>query len=136
VVNGGFPFSVTGNDTSNTGGGITMRAQQLCNGENYSPRTFTKFFNTACYVNTPVNTFSNQSRNSLVGPRNTNLDISVFKEFQLYERLKFQWRTDAFSVMNHPLPQQPQASVTSSTFGQVTGWGGARTLQLSAKILW
>jgi hypothetical protein len=38
--------------------------------------------------------------------------------------------------MNHPLPQQPQASVTSSTYGQVTGWGGARTLQLSAKILW
>lgn len=134
-VNGGFPFSVVGNDSSNTGGGITMRAQQLCNGNDYSPKTFSKFFNTACYANTAVNTFSNQSRNSLRGPRNTNMDASVFKEFPIHDRLKFQFRTDAFGVMNHPLPANPQNSVTSSTYGQVTSWGGARTLQFSGKIL-
>jgi hypothetical protein len=55
----------------------------------------------------------------------------------VYDRLKLQFRTDAFSAFNHPLPQQPQSTIaTTATFGAITGWGGARTLQLSAKILW
>lgn len=135
TVNGPFPISITATDASNTGGGITMRAQQTCNGNTNAPHTFAKFFNTSCYANPATNTFGNSARNSVFGPRDTNLDLSIFKEFPIYDRLKFQWRTDAFSALNHPLPQNPQGSVTSSTFGQVTGWGGARILQFGAKIL-
>jgi hypothetical protein len=69
--------------------------------------------------------------------RNANLDISAFKELFLYDRLKVQFRTDAFSALNHPLPQEPQNTISSaSTFGQITDWGGTRNLQLSLKVLW
>jgi len=134
-VEGGFPFNVTATDTSNTGGGIQMRALQTCNGNN-GPHTFAKWFNTSCYHNPAVNTFGNERRNDLNGPRNTNLDLAAFKEFPIWETLTFQFRADAFSALNHPLPDQPQSACCSGTFGEVTGWGGARNLQLSTKILW
>lgn len=135
-VNAGYPFSVIATDSSNTGGGITMRATQSCNGNSLSHRSFNEFFNVSCYAQPAVNTFGNERRNDLTGPRDTNLDVSVFKEFPIYEHMKFQWRTDAFSVLNHPLPQAPDNKMTDTAFGQITGWAGAREIQLSAKILW
>jgi Carboxypeptidase regulatory-like domain len=135
TVEGGFPFNVNATDNSNTGGGIQMRAEESCNGNN-GPHTVAEWFNTSCYTNPAVSTFGNERRNNLTGPRNTNLDLSAFKEFELYENLKFQWRTDAFSVLNHPLPDQPQNTCCTGTFGEITGWGGARTIQMSAKMLW
>jgi outer membrane receptor protein involved in Fe transport len=135
TVEAGMPFNALGNDNSNTGGGIQMRANESCN-PNSGPKTFAQYFNISCFSQPATNTFANEQRNDIFGPRNTNLDLSGFKEFAIYERLKFQFRTDAFSALNHPLPQQPQNTFSGATFGQITGWGGARTLQLSAKILW
>jgi len=135
TVEAGMPFNAAGNDNSNTGGGIQMRGQESCN-PNTGPKTVAEYFNTSCFTQPATNTFANEQRNDIFGPRNTNLDLSAFKEFPIYDRLKFQFRTDAFSALNHPLPQQPNNTISSSTFGQVTGWGGSRTLQLSAKILW
>lgn len=135
TVEGGFPFNVTATDNSNTGGGIQMRAQESCNGNN-GPHTFAEYFNISCYANPAVNTFGNERRNNLTGPRNTNLDVSAFKEFPIWENLTFQWRTDAFSALNHPLPQEPNSACCSGTFGEITSWIGARTLQMSAKFLW
>ncbi len=132
---GGFPFNVTATDTSNTGGGITMRGQETCNG-NSGPKTFAEYFNTSCYSNPAENTFGDERRDDIYGPHNTNLDLSGFKEFPIWESLTFQFRTDAFSALNHPLPDQPNASCCSGTYGEITGWGGARTLEFSGKFLW
>jgi outer membrane receptor protein involved in Fe transport len=136
TVNAGMPFNVNATDNSYTGGGIQMRANESCNPNKGAPRNFAEYFNTSCFSQPGNGTFGTERRNDIFGPRNTNVDMSAFKEFAIYERLKFQFRTDAFSALNHPLPQQPQNTLGSSTFGQVTGWGGTRNLQLSAKILW
>ncbi len=135
TVNGGPPFSVGASDNSNTGGGIGMRAEETCNGNN-GPHTFAEYINISCFKNPAENTFGNQQRNSLTGPRNTNVDLSVFKEFPIYNRLTFQFRVDAFSALNHPLPQLPDNNVNDGNFGEITGWGGARSLQFSGKVLW
>jgi Carboxypeptidase regulatory-like domain len=137
TVEAGMPFNVLGNDNSNTGAGgsFQMRANESCN-PNTGPKTFAQYFNTSCFSQPATNTFANERRNDIFGPRNTNVDLSAFKEFPIFDTLKFQFRTDAFSALNHPLPQQPQNTFSGATFGQITGWGGARTLQLSAKILW
>lgn len=135
TVEAGMPFNAAGNDNSNTGGGIQMRGQESCNPNN-GPKTFAEYFNTSCFSQPATNTFANEQRNDIFGPRNTNLDLSGFKEFPVYDRLKFQFRVDAFSALNHPLPDEPVNTISASNFGQITGWGGARNLQLSAKILW
>lgn len=135
TVEGGFPFDVGATDNSNTGGGIRMRAQESCNGNN-GPKTYAEFFNTSCYTNPAVNTFGNERRNNLTGPRNTNVDLSGFKEFDIWREAKFQFRADAYSALNHTLPKQPNNTCCTGTFGEITSWGGARTLQLGAKVLW
>lgn len=100
--------------------------------------------------------FGNTSRNSLHGPGFTYTNLSVFKDFGIYERLKFQFRFEAFNVFNHPSAQNPtnsapalsKSSIPTSNavgtvgFGQVTAvqtipgqLSGARVLQLSGKFV-
>jgi hypothetical protein len=128
-------FNITAGDTSNTGGGINNRALETCNGNN-GPKSTSQWFNTSCYAVPAQNTFGNERRNNLIGPRNTSVDLSIQKEFEIRENLKFQWRTDAYSALNHPLLTLPNATVGSSTFGKITSASGARVIQLSAKVLW
>ena len=132
----GMPQNSAANDNSNTGGGIQMRGNVSCNPNKGGAHTNAQWFNTACFSQPLSNTFGNERRNDIYGPRNTNLDLSGFKEFPIYDRLKFQFRTDAFSALNHTLPGEPNTTISASNFGTITSWGGARSLQISAKILW
>ncbi len=135
-VDAGQPFNTAANDNSYTGGGIQMRGNYSCNPNN-GPHTNAQYFNTSCVNTQPANgTFGTEHRNDIFGPRNTNVNLSAFKELTIYDRLKFQFRTDAFSAFNHALPKEPVNTISAANFGQITSWGGARTLQLSAKILW
>ena len=142
-IRAGMPYNTTAADNSNTGGGIQNRATASCNGNsgasNFVPtasNALKPYFNTSCYAVPTTNVFGSERRNDLNGPHNTDLDLAAFKEFQLWEDLKFQFRTDAFNSLNHPLPGEPNTSCCSGTFGEVTSKGGARSIQLSAKVLW
>ncbi len=100
--------------------------------------------------------FGNVARNALHGPGFNYANFSIFKNFQIYERLKFQFRAEAFNLTNHPNPLAPSNSApalsqSSNTFTNAvgtTGFGavtdtqkvpgqlsGARVLQLSGKIV-
>ncbi len=100
--------------------------------------------------------FGNSSRNTLHGPSFNYANLSVFKSFQIYERLRFQFRTEAFNVFNHPSAANPSTSAPAlsassnpltnavgvSGFGLVTDTqklpgqvSGARVMQLSGKII-
>jgi hypothetical protein len=143
AIRAGQPFNTTASDNSNTGGGIQNRATATCNGNggksNFVPHAanaLATYFNTACYSVPTTNVFGNERRNDLNGPQNTNLDLAAFKEFEIWENLKFQWRTDAFDALNHPLPGEPNTSCCSGSFGEITSKGNSRTIQLSAKFLW
>ncbi|MGB8847309.1 MAG: carboxypeptidase regulatory-like domain-containing protein [Terracidiphilus sp.] len=143
AIRAGMPFNTTASDNSNTGGGIQNRATATCNGNsgktNFIPKAsnaLQPYVNTSCYSVPTTNVFGSERRNDLNGPQNTNLDLAAFKEFQIWDNLKFQWRTDAFDALNHPLPGEPNTSCCSGTFGEITSKGNARSIQLSAKFLW
>ncbi len=51
--------------------------------------------------NTP---FGNAARNSLRGPRLNQLNMGLFKNIKVFERLTVQLRGEAFNVLNHPNP--------------------------------
>lgn len=143
AIKAGNPYNTTANDNSNTGGGIQNRSTETCNGNvggnHFVPKVSNvlgTYFNTSCYAQPGNNVFGNEGRNDLNGPKNTNLDLAAFKDFQIWDNLKFEWRTDAFDALNHPLPGMPGQSPTSATFGEITGKSNSRTIQLSAKFLW
>ncbi|MGD0646365.1 MAG: TonB-dependent receptor [Acidobacteriaceae bacterium] len=89
---------------------------------------------------TPV--FANTHRNEFRGPGVTLINASVFRTFNIYKRLQFQVRIEAFNILNHALlNSNPNATVGGGTFGYITSFGpaysptqGARSLQFSGRI--
>lgn len=84
------------------------------------------------------NTFGNYPINVLFGPHFIDLDVSVFKDFNITERLKFTLRADSTNVFNHTNLGTPNSDVQSPTAGQITGlaFGGnnMRRMQYSARF--
>jgi outer membrane receptor protein involved in Fe transport len=85
----------------------------------------------------PANyTFGTTPRNYLRGPGFTNIDFSIFKNVVLTERFRFQIRGEAFNLFNTPAFGNPNAVLTTSQFGTITGTqNNNRQIQLGLKLL-
>lgn len=82
-------------------------------------------------------TFNQQSgvRNPVHNPGIENWNVGLYKKFAVSERMGFQFRAQAFNVLNHPNWNAAQFNPTSSTFGKVTGkTNDVRNLQLSLRF--
>ena len=65
-----------------------------------------------------------------------DVDLSLFREDRINERLKVQFRAETFNFFNHPTFGIPQAVVTNPQFGQVSGTSStARQIQMGLKLL-
>jgi predicted extracellular nuclease len=76
----------------------------------------------------------------VTGPRFTELDLTLAKKFNIYERVGGQFRVESFNLLNHPnflnpLTQGVQYSATSTSFGQITQANDNREFQFSLRIL-
>jgi Carboxypeptidase regulatory-like domain len=79
----------------------------------------------------------NLGRNTFVGPGYWAVDTSIFKTFQLSERLRLQIRAEAFNVFNHTnfqLGSTEMASLNDPFFGQAGGTSNPRQLQFGLKL--
>jgi hypothetical protein len=50
----------------------------------------------------------------------TQVNMSMFKNFKIRERMNFQFRAEAFNAFNTPIYQGPDTGLTSNNFGRVT----------------
>jgi hypothetical protein len=65
-----------------------------------------------------------------------NLDASVIKKFDVTERTYFQFRFEAFNVLNHAVFGAPNMSVTNSQFGVInTTANRPRQIQVGARFV-
>ena len=106
------------------------------NGNRPPNQSIAEWFNTACYVQTGVGQFGNEQRHNIIGPRITNLDLSLFKAVSIREGKSVQFRSDFFDSLNHPLLGIPSATVSASTYGRITSITGSRIVQLSLKFVY
>ena len=67
-----------------------------------------------------------------------NLDISVNKEFLVYERIRFQLRAEAQDALNHAMFGAPNLDPVNSLFGRVNSsvWGEQRRISIGGKLYW
>jgi hypothetical protein len=75
----------------------------------------------------------NERRGTIQGPGFGKVDLGVFRNFRIRERLTFQFRAEAFNATNHTNVN----SVTTSEgtlFGEVTGYRDARIMQFAGKF--
>jgi hypothetical protein len=84
----------------------------------------------------PLGLLGNTRPMQLSDPGYRNVDASLFREFGIVERFKFQLRGEATNVFNLTNLGAPTAAMNSANFGKVTGSGGSnRILQVGGRLL-
>ncbi len=132
----GAPYSInSGLDTAASGVGSDLADRVPGQSVSSANRSISKYFNTAAFTTAAPGTVGNTSRNFLNGPSLVNVDLSLFKEFQVHEHGKVQFRSELFNLFNHPNYFNPVNTVGNSTFGQVLSARDPRIAQFALKYL-
>jgi hypothetical protein len=140
VISSGFPLIISQSSNFNS---PFFTASQRPNATGVSPDTagdvgarLTNWMNPAAFSTAPVLTFGNLSRTiSERGPTLFNWDISIFKNFEIYERFRAQFRAEALNAFNTPYFRSPNTSFGSTSFGQVGSQGNfPRFIQLALRL--
>ena len=150
IAYSGLPITITANDNSNTnsygkqfGGARANQYRQLrivnqgaahWFGTDQSVVPCGPTDNGACaYGSQLPNTFGTARVGTQRAPGFEEIDSSLFKDFHLTEEQAVGFRADAFNVMNLVSYGNPNSSINSSNFGQITSSkNGPRTIQFSA----
>jgi Carboxypeptidase regulatory-like domain/TonB dependent receptor/TonB-dependent Receptor Plug Domain len=105
--------------------------------------------NAAALSNPAAGQIGNLGRNQLRGLPSWQVDFALRRDLTLVEKLKLQFRAEAFNVFNHPNFGAIQTLLTAPNFGQATSMlnrqltgisplyqiGGPRSLQLAVKLI-
>ena len=89
--------------------------------------------------NPPPGTLGNLAQTFFTGPGFFNVDLALNKQFRITERFNAEVRTDWLNASNHPdfSGATIDSNINSSTFGRITGGGGAnRIIVLGARLNW
>ena len=160
----GLPFSVNDSYNSALGnGGGTILATPLGQGWGQmscgkaaagDPGVATPCINSNVYLNSAVisnfTAWSPATRNQMFGPHYFDLDLNLYRTFQIAERVSFGFGIQAFNALNHPNFAQPDATLgdgstgiisgtaatTTSPYGSFLGFDSSvRVVQLSGKVI-
>lgn len=161
TLQSGMPFNIgISNDRANAGNLGTQRPNGIRIGTNNCSRsTVIRGGGASCidpsaFALPALYTYGNLHRNDQHGPGYINTNLSLFKNFPIYERVTVQFRMEAFNVFNHANPGNPNSTlpasfdpsasnygINGSNFGTITtvqnssqNGGGQRLLQLAGKI--
>jgi hypothetical protein len=65
-----------------------------------------------------------------------NVDLSLFKNIPLGERVNWQLRLEAFNSLNHANFGAPNRNVASTSFGVIGSAMAGRIVQVAMKLIW
>ncbi len=135
----GKPFTPqVSSDIANTGNGNSYETLNVIgNPHALSHRGPSEWFNTAAYAVPTGYTYGTAGRNSLRSAGYRNFDTSVFRQFPVGEGRQFEFRAEAFNLLNEVVLNGPNGDYNSGTkFGTINGTANsARQLQLALKFL-
>ncbi|MBX5495287.1 MAG: hypothetical protein IRZ15_08115 [Bryobacteraceae bacterium] len=137
TASSGLPFSptVTGNP-ANTGTISIVNRPNVVGDPYASERTVARDFDTSAFARPAAFTIGNAGRNILRQRGMFNWDFSALKSWQFQERLRLQFRFEAFHFSNTPRFGTPGNTLGAANFGQITSADTPRNLQFGLKLLW
>ena len=134
----GFPLSIySGEDNSGSFVGSDL-ADQLSSPSLTSGsrgQKIDKWFSTESFTINAPGTFGTSGRNILTGPGTFNIDLSLIKRFRISERLTLQYRLELFNAFNHTPLNNPDTTVSSESFGQITSARDPRIIQMALRLV-
>ncbi len=145
----GTPFTVFDSRDASVQGsapeisGFSSNRPNLVSGQNPNdgPRTVGAWLNASAFsrvipnINSPVQQFGSASRNIALGPRYSNWDLGIAKNFRVAESKDLQFRAELFNLLNHTNFHLPNSDISSPTFNQILKAEPPRLLQLALKFL-
>ncbi len=122
---GGFPlaFGVQGGTFPTGVGGIRPNAvgdpTEGASGAHSS--RLNRYFNTAAFVRPADFNLGNLAPrlHSVRSPGMNNVNLTVAKDFRLYETLVLEFRASMFNLFNHPVFSGPNTTVANANFGRI-----------------
>jgi len=128
----GQPLGITGG-TNNLGNGWGSRADLVGDPGLANPSP-TQWFNTSAFAVPAAYRFGSSAFGVVEGPGLFYVSTSLSKNFKFNESRYVQFRCDAFNIQNRANFSNPSTTKTAGNFGQITGSGDARFLQLAVKL--
>lgn len=135
----GLPFTVFDNSDPNFDGETSDRPNLIgsCHPSGFN-RTLAEDFDTSAFVPVPAGSgfFGNAGRNVCRARSIETFDLSIFKTFNLSERVKLQFRTEFFNLFNHPNFAPPVSDINSPDFGRIVNTlpGNERQIQFALRL--
>jgi hypothetical protein len=110
------------------------RPDRLLNGSLSDPSP-TMWFNLNAFQSVPDSAYryGNSGRNILEGPGSATINFSLSKTFRVGERIKTQFRWEAFNVLNRANFQLPADTLDKANAGTITSAGSGRQMQLGLR---
>lgn len=133
----GNPFTVSAGTDTNLDGNANDRADLVgdpkLSGGRSRDEWLMRYFNTDAFAKPEAGTPGTAGRSILYGPGSATWNISAFKNFELRENHRLQFRSEFFSAFNHPNFSNPNSALNNKNFGRILGAGGARVIQFALK---
>jgi len=136
----GLPYNVyVSGDVANTGnvGWNQYERANLVGNVNDFTLSRENGLNRAAFAIPQQYTFGNLGRDRLRSTPVWNVDMSVFRQFPIFETRRLEFRAEAFNVLNTVILGQPSNDLAdTANFGKIFGISNSpRQLQLGAKII-
>jgi hypothetical protein len=134
VLRSGRPYTPTiSRDVANTGIG-GQRPNRIGSG-NLSNPTIGQWFDKTAFTLPAAYTWGNSGVDILREDKFKNLDLSLFKQFQFNERMRLQFRAEAFNLTNSPSFSAPGTNIDTASGGVVTSTiSTPRNIQFGLKL--
>jgi hypothetical protein len=134
IFRSGVPFTVTmSRDVANTGVG-GQRPNRIASGKLDHP-TLERWFDPTAFVAAPNFVYGNSGLRILSPDIARTVDFSLFKQFQLREQMRLQFRWEVFNLPNTPSFAAPNSTLDTATVGRVNNTSTApRQMQVAMKL--
>ena len=134
----GLPFTVTAGRDNNLDGTNNDRANLIGNPlldpNRDRPIASALWFNTAAFGQAATGTDGTSGRNIVSGPGIRNVDLGIFRNLKILERIQLQARAELTNAFNLVSLNNPTAVLTSSLFGQIRTANEMRQVQIGLRL--
>ena len=124
-----------------TGVDIALTAQQDQRGNQVlanpypDSQSIDRWINPAAFAQPATGTYGNLGRNTILGPGSIRIDMGLTRSFRVRENQTLQFRAEAFNLLNHVNPDNPNTTVNNRNFGRILSAADPRIVQLALKYV-
>lgn len=135
ILSGSYFSISSGIDSALSGIALDERPNQVLAKPYSSSKSIGLYLNPAAFAQAATGVYGNMGPNTIQGPRFFGIDLGLVRKFPIRERQALELRGEGFNMLNHTNPNNPVATLTSTTFGQIQSASDPRILQLALKFM-